>query len=194
MIQLLKFTGSMKKTLFTLVVFLFFLHGIIKAQYEHLLSPEQQIDRASLAIGLGLDYGGIGLNGLFYPKRNLGFFAGAGYAFADFGYNIGTKLRFTKKDSLRKVTPYLTAMYGYNTAVIVSDADHSKLFYGFSFGAGLDLRFSPRNGYWTFGLLFPVRAKEVDDYIDDLKNNHGIRFDNELLPVALSIGYRFILN
>jgi hypothetical protein len=153
-------------------------------------------DKTSLGIGFGMDYGGIGGNLLVYPQNNIGLFAGVGYAFAGVGYNLGVKLRLITEKHTSGVSAYLVGMYGYNAAISVTNADQfNKLFYGPTFGFGLDYKsFPSKRSYWTFSLLVPIRGSEVDDYITDLKNNHGVVFKNDLLPIAFSIGYRFILN
>jgi hypothetical protein len=154
------------------------------------------VDIASLGLGAGLDYGGFGGNLQLNLHQNLGLFLGAGYALAGFGYNAGVKLKFTSKEKFRPVTPYLTAMYGYNAAIKVENADKlNKLFYGPTVGFGLDyLSWPGKRGYWSFALLVPIRSAEVDEYIDNLKNNYGVEFKNELLPIGISVGYRFILD
>lgn len=154
------------------------------------------LDKFSLGLGLGMDYGGIGGSLLVYPQRNIGLFCGVGYAFAGAGYNVGAKFRIVSEQSTSAVTPYLLAMYGYNAAIAVKDGEEfNKLFYGVTFGAGIDYRSSrSSSGYWTFALLIPIRSSDVQPYIDDLKNFHGVEFKNDLLPIGISVGYRFILN
>jgi hypothetical protein len=160
-------------------------------------------DVCALGLGFGLDYGGLGINFTAYPHKYVGIFAGGGIAFAGFGYNVGAKIRFVKTSKKKvQVIPFAVGMYGYNTAILVvsnpantgtsSGADYSKLFYGPSFGFGADIRF--RKGYISLSLLFPIRGDDVDNYITDLQNKHHVTFQNDLLPVAFSIGYRFVLN
>lgn len=157
-------------------------------------SPDVQFDQVSIGLGMGFDYGGFGGNLLYYPLKNIGVFGGYGYALAGGGYNAGIKLRLVPKNQSR-VVPYATVMYGYNAAIYITDSEkYNKLFYGPSFGLGFDAFWNPiKKGYLSFALLFPVRGSEVDNYIDDLKKNHNVKFKNELLPIAFSIGYRFIL-
>ena len=155
-----------------------------------------KIDKTSIGIGLGFDYGGIGGNVLIYPQRNIGLFFGLGSAIAGLGYNVGVKLRFINKIPTTGVSPYLIGMYGYNTAIGVTNGEqYNKLFYGTTLGIGLDYR--PRRAkknYWAFSLLFPIRGSDVDNYMTYLEAFHGIVFKNELSSVAISIGYRFGLN
>lgn len=146
-------------------------------------------DIVSLGIGGGLDYGGFGINLLFYPQHNIGLFAGAGYALIGLGYNAGIRVRAFMKD----IHPYLIGMYGYNTAIkVINATKYDKFFYGYSLGLGEDFNLSRRNtdGYLTFAIIFPLRIHEVDDYINDLKNNHNVEFNSKLFPLTISIGYR----
>jgi hypothetical protein len=147
-----------------------------------------EAERLSIGLGAGLEYGGLGINALVYPQKNLGFFFGAGYALAGFGYNGGIKLR---KNPVHKTTPYLIAMYGYNAAIRVGNApDYNRLFFGPSVGFGLDFkRSSEGSGYWTTGILIPIRNSSVDQYIDNLERS-GVEFKNTLLPITFSVGYR----
>ncbi len=87
-------------------------------------------------------------------------------------------------------------MYGYNAAIAVSNAtEYNKLFYGPTFGFGIDYRSSKESiGYWSFAILVPIRSSDVDNYIDDLKTNHGATFSSSLSPIGISLGYRFILD
>lgn len=159
------------------------------AQYYQKQETRAESDKVSLGVGLGFDYGGVGINGLVYPQKNLGVFIGGGYALAGFGYNVGLKARLT---SNARFHPYATAMYGYNTAIAVTNATQlSKIFYGPSFGAGVDFR-SRSRAYFTAALLVPIRGSDVDDYMNHLKSM-GVAFTNSLPAVGVSLGYRFVL-
>jgi hypothetical protein len=153
-------------------------------------------DIASLGLGFGFDYGGIGANLTVYPQKNIGIFFGGGYALAGFGYNTGLKLRLSP-DRGTVVNPFFTAMYGYNAAVVITDNTQlNKLFYGPSLGAGIDIRSKKPSsrGYLSVALMVPFRSPDVQNYIDLLKNQYGTTFTNDLSPIGFSIGYKFILN
>src|SRR5436190_11115365 len=124
------------------------------------------VDKATIGLGAGMDYGGIGGNFLFYPQKNIGLFAGLGYNFNSLGYNVGTKLRLISENRFRKASPYLMGMYGYNSVISVQNASqYDKVFYGPTVGIGMDYKSYPtKNGYWTFALLIPIRGSQVDDY------------------------------
>jgi hypothetical protein len=148
-------------------------------------------DKTTIGIGLGFDYGGIGANLTTYASKNFALFGGLGYAIADVGFNVGAKIRLAPES---RVAPFLTGMYGYNAAVAVTNAtQYNKVFYGPSFGFGLDFRGRPeRHGFWTVALMVPVRGSDVDNYLNDLRSK-GVVIGS-LPSVALSIGYRFIIN
>lgn len=160
--------------------------------YKAMIIPP---DKINMGFGAGLDYGGIGFNLLVYPIRNVGLFAGGGYALAGLGYNAGIKLRLLAEESKATEVIYVTGMYGYNAAIMVKNASElNKFFYGFTLGAGVDVR-SKKNsgGYWSLAVLYPIRSGEVDSYLEDLKNDYGVQVKNKFFPVAFSIGYRVIL-
>jgi hypothetical protein len=147
-------------------------------------------ERFSVGMGLGLNYGGIGVNFTTYPQRNVGVFLGVGYALAGMGANAGLKLRLPSEG--KKWYPYFTGMYGYNAAVKVSgNGNLNQLFYGSTFGVGLEQNSeNQKDILWSFALLVPVRGPEVDNYINALKAT-GVQFTNTLLPIAISAGFRF---
>lgn len=175
------------------ILMIFFGSLLMVSQLNGQTNASSDVDNAAVGLGFGLDYGGMGVNISAYPMKDFGVFIGVGYALAGVGVNGGAKLRFAVNRPSPKVTPYLIAMYGYNAAIVVTNqASLNKLFYGFSAGAGIDIR--PRKhpaGYWSLGVIVPFRSSKVDAYFDDLKYNHGVEFQNELFPVAFSIGYKF---
>jgi hypothetical protein len=154
-------------------------------------------DIVNLGLGFGFDYGGIGMNFMGYPQKNIGLFFGGGYAIAGFGYNAGVKLRLSPDRGATVVNPYFTAMYGYNAAVAISGSPQfDKLFYGPSLGVGIDIRSRKlySKSYLSLAILVPIRNSDAQNYIDFLKNDYGASFSNSLLPIGISIGYKFILN
>lgn len=150
-------------------------------------------DVASVGVGFGMDYGGLlGASILVYPQRNIGLFLGGGYVVAGIGFNAGIKLRIVGKKSTSPFSPYLLGMYGYNAAITVTNATgYDKIFYGPTCGLGFDVKVGKaRSNYLTIALLIPIRGPEVNDYINDLKNNHNVEFKGSLPPLAFSLGFR----
>jgi hypothetical protein len=146
----------------------------------------------TFGFGVGRDYGGIGLNLTVYFNHALGFFGGAGYALAGIGLNGGLKIKLASAQSKSHVIPFLTGMYGYNTAVVVKNASqYNKLFNGLTFGGGLDIYTRHYRGMFVLALLVPVVDPEADAYVKSLSRNSNIRFDNGVPKVGFSLGYRF---
>ncbi len=146
--------------------------------------------------GFGFDYGGIGVNFMAYPQKNMDLFFEGGYTLAGFGYNTGVKFRLSP-DPEPWSNPFFTAMYGYNAGVVImDDSQLSKLFYGPTLGIGLDMR--PRKpsskGFLSLALMIPIRNSDARNYIDLLKNAMDASFANDLSPFGVSVGYKFILN
>jgi hypothetical protein len=143
----------------------------------------------NLGIGLGLDYGGIGIRYTFVPAPKFGVFGSVGYILVGPGFNFGLNYKFLPD---KRVVPVLGAMYGYNAAIKVEGAsEHDKIYYGpsISFGVEVKTRRDERN-FWNFELVLPFRSSEYQDDIDALQNNPDIQI-NEPLPIAFSIGYHF---
>ena len=182
----------MKRGNFYLMLCFLFIAIQLKAQ-ENTSAPVQT-EVISAGIGIGQDYGGFGLNLIAYPQRNIGLFGGIGYNINGPGYNVGLKFRLISKKPTGKVNPYAVFMYGYNAVVVVTNfPDYNKVFYGPTVGFGIDLKLHPTSKfYYSLGINIPIRGSEVDDYMNDLKNNYGVEFKNDLFPVTFSIGFKYI--
>src|SRR5579872_6137572 len=183
----------------TPVLFVLFLCIGLSSNAQNKLSIPSDHDMGALGLGLGFDYGGIGMNFTVYPQKNIGIFAGGGYALAGFGYNLGLKFRLNPDN---RFIPFAMIMYGYNTAIAVSDGgggfgynsgNLNKLFYGPTAGVGIDIKSRRAAGYWSFALTIPFRGQDANNYMNELEANNGVSFSNKPSPVGLSIGYRFIL-
>ncbi len=148
-------------------------------------------DKFALGLGAGLDFGGIGLNFTYYLNKNLGLFAGGGYAVIGFGPCAGVKLRLISDPVSGRVSPFVFGMYGYHTVVKVENAtDLNKMFYGATPGGGLEVRLgAAKRNYLSIGLSVPIRGKEVPDYFDHLKAI-GVEMKSELPPIGISLGYK----
>lgn len=153
--------------------------------------PEQRTEQTSsfnLGVGIGIDYGGFGLKGVFLPSPRMGLFAGLGYNLLNAGYNVGAEYHFVPG---KMICPTLLAMYGYNGVIIVDGtSQYNGTYYGPSIGFGLEVKSKkhPRN-FLSFELLFPFREQAYTDAINALKNSPGIQIKSEPWPVAFSFGY-----
>jgi hypothetical protein len=158
------------------------------------ISSKTKQPNTAVGFGVGLDYGGYGANVLVHFTPSIGIFGGFGNALIDFGYNVGIKAGLIPN----KRTPanvFACLMYGYNTIIKVSGASqYNKIFYGFSLGGGLDFRIRKKAlGYFNITLFYPIRGDDVKNYIDDLNNNHNVKGENDLFPLAGSFGYHFVI-
>lgn len=144
--------------------------------------------KLQIGMGLGLDYGGVGVNFTYYVIPNIGFFGGAGHNFAGLGLNAGTRFLITH-DIENKVVPFVTWMYGYNAVVKVKDIkEYNRVFYGHSASFGFDIKTSDTRRI-SLGVVVPFRNDDPDDYITLLKSR-GVGFKRGLSPVLVSLGMR----
>lgn len=163
-------------------------------------------DILSYSYGIGITHGGLGLDLLYYPQKNVGFFLGLGYPFAGIAYSSGVKLRLFSPTQKSNFVPFLLATYGYQNSVYVSGYNpgvvyfeskkdkYDKVFFGPTIGFGVDT--GPKiakNGYLTFALAYKLGPDEViSDYINYLKTI-GFKFYSDVLPVSFSFGLRMII-
>lgn len=144
----------------------------------------------NLGLGFGTDYGGMGLQVQCRPAPPLVMFAGGGYAFAGFGYNVGAQGRILPD---AKWCPFVSAMYGYNAVIVVKGADqYNQLYYGPSVGLGVeDHRRDNKSNFWRFEIILPFRPQEFQDDMDALKKNPSIKIQAEPPPFSVSVAYHF---
>lgn len=156
---------------------------------EALAQSEQ---KALAGIGIGLDYGGLGVKAEFQPVNFLGVFGGFGYNLADPAYNAGLSFKLTPG---KKIVPTLVAMYGYNAALKVKYAygsEFHKTYFGPTIGAGVELYNWDRKSNLTLEIFMPFRSSAFHDEYDALKDA-GVDFNPDILPLTFTIGYNFLL-
>lgn len=168
----------------------------IQLHAQEIVKPASRIDKTTMGLGIGLDYGGFGMNFTTSLHKNIALFGGVGYNLIGLGYNGGIKARYISDKNTARISPFILGMYGVNTAVIISNAtEFNKSFRGITFGLGIDFNFKPRkNGYWSIALLMPQRSSKYDDYISFLKSYYGFTFTNQPSDIGLSLGYKIILH
>lgn len=159
------------------------------ADYRESFKPEM----ISVSAGIGLEYGGLGLNYIVFPQKNIGVLFAGGINTVGLTYNVGVRLRLIKNENKEKFIPYLTAMYGCNSIIFLRfGSSLNRISYGYSVGIGVESH--PKNvkkGYWTFGILYSLRDAEVANYISELNDKQSMGFRFGCFPVTLSIGYRW---
>ena len=151
--------------------------------------PESTSVDVDGGIGLGIDYGGIGLRLSVFPIKYLGVFGSIGYNFNGAGYNGGVIAKFRPE---KKIRPYFSAMYGYNAVILVQGLPSAnKTYFGASLGLGMNLKMKSGN-FWSFGLVVPFKSREYQNDYDLLDSNPNIDM-TEPLPVQISVGFHRML-
>jgi len=156
-------------------------------------SPVEAQSKLYAGPGMGLDYGGIGGKLEFLPVKYVGIFGGAGFNFRSLGWNAGLSFKLAPE---KKYCPTLHAIYGYNGVFVVwNDASsrYNMTSYGFSFGAGLDMKTGIKNNKISIGLFVPLREQRFIDNYKEAKNDSSLEDVGILLPFGISIGYNFSL-
>ncbi len=183
------------------LIFLFFFVLILSCTFSHGMLARAQdggIDKKSwnpalyLGVGVGLDYGGIGLKGSFEPIPYLSVFGGVGNNLVSISGGAGMAIHMLPA---RKVSPKLMGMYGYNSVLIitqhgfggpVNDYVESQ---GVSVGAGIDMKWWKRPHKLSVAVLYPFRDGTFMSRYNRMYNKPF------LMPVLFSVGWNFsILN
>jgi hypothetical protein len=151
------------------------------------ISHAQSSINWNLGVGGGISYGGFGARITYLPIDKLGIFGAMGYNMNSLGYNVGAQFHFPSE---KKISAYLTAMYGYNAVLIVDaiETESKTTYYGPTAGAGMQIRFKGKS-FLSVELLMPFRPQTYQNAVDDLKElGYEIK---DPLPVAFGIGYHF---
>jgi len=167
-----------------------------QAQNNDEQSGNRQREIISAGIGMGLDYGGIGLGMTFYPQKNIGLFANGGIFLAGPSYTVGLKARYVTK---KMIDPYITFQYGYSGCVSVFDDngslvyDKGKLFMKPNVGLGIDIHFTKRLGL-SGGITTNTAVSDIREYADELEAKGEADFGNSIIvPFGISCGLRWTL-
>ncbi|WP_421763383.1 hypothetical protein [Ekhidna sp.] len=148
-----------------------------------------QDSNASLGLGLGLDYGGIGAQVAIKADNDLALFGGIGTALAGPGFNVGVRYFFESKGSEQF---FVHGMYGYNAVIVIQGmSSANKVYYGPSIGGGINLP-NKNNTFWELAVNIPFRSSDFRNDWDDFNDDPNIEI-GRLLPFTISIGYNFRL-
>ena len=153
----------------------------------------QNAQQVYIGPGTGLDYGGIFGGKIEYlPVKNFGLFGGLGYNLLSVGWNLGATFKILPD---KKVSPNLMLLYGYNGVSKVEGAPQYEMTsYGVTIGGNLDIKMGNTGNKLSIGLFVPIRSQKFMDNYDAMKNDPGIEIKNDLLPIAFSIGFNFLIN
>lgn len=139
--------------------------------------------------GLGLDFGGLGVQLSGRPLPMLNLLLGVGYNLNGAGINAGAAWRVLPK---KRFCPYLVGLYGYNAVIAVrGDEGYTQTYYGPSAGVGLEIHPKRRGGHLQLAVFLPFRSQEFSDDLDRVKADPVVDLRTEPLPIAFSLGYHF---
>lgn len=147
----------------------------------------------NLGLGVGIDYGGIGVKFNYRAFKHISAFGGIGLNTLEPAFNVGITGRFFVDEPF---VPYVIAMYGYNGLIKVPDNfRYNFSYYGPSAGIGVEAHLKSRNYFFTFEVLYPYRPTfetDADIVLNDPRvvNNKWVYKS----PVLASIGFHFQLH
>lgn len=169
---------AMKNSLILLFILCFWM-GSLSAQH---LSTSKGY--SSLGLGLGLPYGGLGMKLGYNTADHVTLFGGLGYNMVGIGANGGVQLSIPNKAPTEF---YFTGMYGYNTAMIITDRSAAgRTFAGPSLGTGLKINSVITKGnFWDVGLLVPIRSQNYKNAIQEMT------LKSKPWPVLFYFGYNY---
>lgn len=192
--------GALVLSLSLLIAQCFFLPQQASAQDDVYVAPPTKPERppdystVHIGPGIGQEYGGLGVQLSFLAAPRVRAFGGVGFALAGLGYNVGGQFRILPKS---KWCPYVSAMYGYTAAIYVRNGDQfNKLYYGPSFGTGVELHKRRSSTFWRFGFTVPIRPQEFYDDWDALLANPNIQVQegqSEPPPVTICVGIHWAI-
>ncbi|MBW7891585.1 MAG: hypothetical protein H3C48_11295 [Chitinophagaceae bacterium] len=141
--------------------------------------------------GFGFDHGGIGAKVEYQPVKYFGVFAGLGYNLANVGLNGGIVYNILPD---KRITPVLTAMYGYNAIMKVKYLNGTDygVYNGITFGGGVDFKLGRnKKSKINVNLLIPLREAAFFRDYNHIRENGTI--EQDIFPVAFSFGWNFAI-
>ena len=151
----------------------------------------QDSKQVYLGLGMGFDYGGLGGKIEYLPVKHFGLFGGVGYDFLSAGWNVGATYKILPDN---RVSPNLMLLYGYNGVSNVTGAsEYNMTSYGVTIGGNLDIKLGTNGSKLSIGLFVPVRSQKFMDNYNAMKNDSNIKLNNDLMPIAISVGYNILL-
>ncbi len=162
----------MKKLLLAFIA-VFLLAGLSSAE-EPLKNTQE---RFRLGLGVGIPYGGVGVNLELLPEDIIALTAGAGVGVDGPGWAAGLRLYPLKKAG--KFSPRMSVYYG--TVAVLKDSNGYNMDTGAAYGAGFDYKLS--NNFIRgidFELLY-VDYETPEGYVEEDGGD-----------IKLSIGYEFV--
>ncbi len=150
-------------------------------------------NKGSLGVGIGFQYGILGMNLDFKASDNLYATFGAGHLIDSTGWSVGAKYYFLDAD--RTWRPRVTFLYGVNgflsKRAFLARYDY-EYFNGVTVGLGQSIAFGRKRRHGLdLDLMYRVTDGGLSDRVDELESEGYNVEDREGRSLFLSIGYRF---
>ncbi len=167
----------MKKNLFLIAAVFIINSAIASDDYNHF----------GVGVGVGMNYGGLGMNLTYAPLKFFAITGHAGYNLANANAGISANLYLNNRTKTYR--PNIKVMYGYNAAIkVIGYSTSNTSYYGVTFGIGNEFRFGQKKQHgFDVNILFPIRSQKFKDDYDNLSISSNLL----LWPVTFSFGYHF---
>ncbi len=177
-----------------------FLTQSIPVHAQSATSKMSRESKVHIGLGLGMDFGGMGIKVEYLPVRYVGVFGGLGYNFSALGFNGGVHLRPLPD---KKIQPLVLVMYGYNGVINIQGSNNqlaaaglegvNKTYYGFTAGIAGELKVGRKGNRLYLGVLHPFRNETFQQNYDKVRNSNQVTVKQELLPVTFSFGFNWAM-
>ena len=139
-----------------------------------------EINYNEVGVGLGIPYGGIGVNYEFSPVDRFSLDAGAGWTPGGFGWSVGPRVYFA--DQSKSFRPRISASYG-TVAIIKPQFGDWKTDTGCCVGPGFQWVFGQKKN-WSldFDVLYVFY---------NLPRNYRQEWGTDHVKVSIGFGYHF---
>lgn len=155
-------------------------------------SQAQEANSLALGAGIGLEYGKLG-GQLIYQFDKLGVFAAGGYTKGGAAYNAGFK--YFMPGGASKEIYYLAVMYGTNGFLLGEkpfgrEDEFEEIYFGPTFGGGIDIESKSGNFYYNFAVLFPIKSGEFKRDREQIELDPASS-NNFAHPISINLGINY---
>lgn len=187
-----KSTTNMR--LITLILLLFISLTKVNGQFDENYRKKPARDYAASkfdgGFGFGLDYGGVlGAKVSYLPTKWLGIFGAVGLFIYETGYTVGLQFKVSTE---KRISGYLTGMYGTNGGLDLDEGEYTRQYYGATIGSGIEIKTKKDNIFWNFELTMPFRDDQLQKDVDEFRSQ-GHTVTATTWPVNFSIGFHIKL-
>jgi hypothetical protein len=140
----------------------------------------------SMGPGIGLAYGGIGIQGNYQINDVWASYVGVGTTLVGVGFNLGTRFQIL---SNKREVYYLDFLYGYNATINYNSLN--EVYYGPSFGGSYSYYTKKKKGFWNAGVLIPIRSSQFNEDRDRILRSGTVLLH---FPVLVYGGFNILIN